>query len=84
MEKTITVTVRCFSLVSDALGKSAFELDLPHGATAKLVLEKVRERMPAELNALPIRIAVNQEYILGDAELQHQDEVALIPPVSGG
>jgi len=84
MEKTITITVRCFSLVKDALQKSAFELKLANGETANQALERVKKMLPPELKALPIRMAINHEYITGDAALCDRDELALIPPVSGG
>lgn len=80
----IKVNIKCFSLVSAALNESELTLDMPEGARAADVLGRVREMNKAKLGALPIRVAVNQEYVTGDVVLKNDDEVALIPPVSGG
>lgn len=84
MSASIRVHVMCFSLVSTALDRSEFVLELPEGSTASDVLERVRKMNEAKLGMLPIRVAVNEEYVPGNMVLKNDDEVALIPPVSGG
>jgi len=83
MRKTITVKVRCFSIVRQALGKSSFELQLAVPATTATLLEQIHQMEPS-LKEYPIRMAVNREYVTDDRLLTEGDEVALIPPVSGG
>ena len=74
------VTVRLFAMLRERAGASEVVLDLPDGSRVDDAL--------AELNGLadglPLVMAVNREYARGDQELDAGDELALIPPVSGG
>lgn len=60
-------------------------MELPAGACARDLIGRYRECMPERgelLNSLAV--AVNREYVSADHELKDGDEVALLPPVSGG
>lgn len=60
-------------------------LTLGIGATIAQVREAVAEGYPDLKPALPsIRFAINDTFVEEDAKLAEGDEVALIPPVSGG
>ncbi len=60
-------------------------LTLDPGATVAQVREAVAEGYPGLTPALPtIRFALNETFVGEDAALAEGDEVALIPPVSGG
>jgi len=78
------VTVLCFGILREALG-AEFVLELPVAATVEQILRQCAERTP-ELSAMwpRIAIAVNQAYCSRETVLQQGDEVALLPPVSGG
>ena len=82
-----SVTVLLFARCREVAGVSAIEI--PFEPTAPLTPTRIRawltERFPemVELIAHSI-VAVNQEYHLHDQPIQIDDEVALIPPVSGG
>jgi molybdopterin synthase catalytic subunit len=84
MQEPIRVTVRCFSHVRHVLGDEVITLELPAGATAETVLRRVREMSDMRLTSLPMRVAINQEFVAESAALRDGDEVALIPPVQGG
>ena len=77
-----------FGKLKDAFG--ADRIDLPEGAgTAGAMRRLLAERHPdlAEVISAPsVRIAVNQELIVDeeDALLNAGDEIALLPPLSGG
>ena len=74
------MTVRLFAQLRERAGRGEVELELPEGA-------RVRDALAAmgDLAAgLPVVMAVNREYADGDAPLAPGDELALIPPVSGG
>jgi molybdopterin synthase catalytic subunit len=75
------VRVRLFAALRERAGATERELELPAGARAG----DVWPALP-ELGAEPggVLVAVNQEYVERDHELREGDEVALIPPVSGG
>jgi molybdopterin synthase catalytic subunit/molybdopterin converting factor small subunit len=79
------VTLLAFGLLRDHLPNPAAPLELPAGATVQDLLDHCRALAPA--NAAPwssIAVAVNQEYVPATYPLADGDEVALLPPVSGG
>ena len=79
------VRVLFFGILKDVAGRSSDVLTLPDQATAADVIEHYDARM-AGLHAMlsSIAISVNQEYATADIQLRAGDEVALLPPVSGG
>lgn len=79
----IHVTLRCFAAVRDVLDTDALEVELPQGATAETLREKLGESHPALLR-VPVAFAVNRDYARAETVLADGDEVAFIPPISGG
>jgi molybdopterin synthase catalytic subunit len=59
-------------------------IDLPDGATAGLLTRHIAELHPGVRELPEARVSVNYEYVGDDHPLTERDEVALIPPVSGG
>jgi molybdopterin synthase catalytic subunit len=82
----MTVSVRLFSLLRERAGSDRLELELPDGATVADALVALRENAAiGELLArLPVQMAVNREYAQPHMRLAANDELALIPPLSGG
>jgi MoaE-MoaD fusion protein len=79
------VRILFFGMLKDAAGKSGDMLDLPDGATVADVLVHYESQIPRLKDALPsLAVAVNQQYAGADTKLKADDEVALLPPVSGG
>jgi molybdopterin converting factor subunit 1 len=76
----VRVTVRLFAALRERAGSGRRELELPQGATAGDVFAALD--MGAEPRGLAY--AVNREYAERSLALKDGDEVALIPPVSGG
>ncbi len=76
----MNVRVRLFAGLRERAGAGEIELELPEGAVVGDVLERVR----GLTEGLPVVMAVNQEYADRSAPLRPGDELALIPPVSGG
>ena len=72
----------------DALGRGSEQVELPASGTVATLLESLRARggpWAHELaNGRAVRVAVNQEIAAGAATLRDGDEVALLPPVTGG
>ena len=76
--------VLLFAGLADAFGRPALELpDREVPATVGALESRLRETHPA-LGGRPFRVAVNQRYALASDPLAPDDEIALIPPVSGG
>jgi molybdopterin synthase catalytic subunit len=74
------VSVRLFAQLRERAGASEIELELPDGALVADALEQVG----ALADGLPLVMAVNREYAPPEQALVEGDELALIPPVSGG
>jgi molybdopterin synthase catalytic subunit len=74
------VRIRLFAGLRERAGTDEVELELPEGALVRDALERMHELTAG----LPVVMAVNQEYARGDEALRAGDELALIPPVSGG
>lgn len=72
-----------FGVLKDSLGAEPFALDLPRGATVADALARLVGRSPA-LGSLGIAVSVNAEYAERNRVLCEDDEVGLLPPVSGG
>ncbi len=83
MPQGLSVTVRCFAAVRDLLGCERLEVPLAAGATVAALREELARRAP-DLASLRVAYAVNRAYVREDHVLQQGDEVALIPPISGG
>lgn len=78
------VTARFFALYRERAGTPEADIDLPEGATAGELLARLRSIYPALPSSNAVLIAVNSEYVEPAAPLHEGDEVAFIPPVSGG
>ncbi len=74
-----------FGALRDLMGRSAESLSLPEGARLSDLLSHYQSEVPRLRGFLPaLALSINQEYASPDAALHDQDEVALLPPVSGG
>jgi molybdopterin converting factor subunit 1 len=79
------VRVLYFAILKDVFGCEREELELPAGATVSELLRVLGGRGGSVGNVWgSIAVAVNQEYALAGRVLSDGDEVALLPPVSGG
>ncbi len=81
------VRVIAFGVLKDWLGPSAAMVELPEGATAAMLLERLRTTLPERAPTQGLRgiaLSVNAEYAQATQILRDGDEVGLLPPVSGG
>ncbi len=79
------VRVLFFGMLKDLCGKASDALDLPDGSTVGDVLADYAAKFPQLKASLPsLATAVNQQYAGPDTVLKSNDEIALLPPVSGG
>ena len=74
------VTVRLFAQLRERAGASEVSIELPDGARVR---DAIVELGPLA-GGLPVVMAVNRDYADADTPLAAGDELALIPPVSGG
>jgi molybdopterin converting factor subunit 1 len=76
--------VLAFGIVKDIFGHSGIDVDPGRDMTIDQLKDLLEEKYPA-LNQLgSFMIAVNNEYAEGNEIIKPGDEVAIIPPVSGG
>ncbi len=79
------IRLRFFASLRERLGRSEDSCDVPEGATVSTVWEILKQEHPALAEVeRSLAFAVAQEYVDGDYPLQDNDELAFIPPVSGG
>jgi molybdopterin converting factor subunit 1 len=77
--------VRFFASIREKLHRTEATWSAPDGATVREVLDHLcREFPPLAAMRASVSVAVNREYVDPDHVLADGDEVALIPPVSGG
>ena len=85
MKVAVRVIALLFARLREQAGGDRFDLELPAGATVADAYAELRRRHPAlEARREIVRPAVNQEFAAWDDTLAEGDEVAFIPPVSGG
>ena len=79
------VRVLFFGVLKEAFGAESTTADLPEGMKVVDLLEIFGDRLYGKKELMEsIAVAVNQEYAKADDVLHEGDEVALLPPVSGG
>jgi len=79
------VRVLFFGMLKELAAKSADQVELRSGATVSDLLEYYKSEIPKMAVLFPsIALAVNQQYATADTTLRSGDEVAFLPPVSGG
>jgi len=84
----VTVRVLFFASLKDATGTDELRLDLVEPVPLEGLLATLKARLDtpgfAALTAENVRIAINQVLTTGPLLVQPGDEVAFLPPVTGG
>ncbi|MEA2346377.1 MAG: MoaE-MoaD fusion protein [Thermoleophilaceae bacterium] len=80
------VSVRLFAMLRQSFGADRVALTLDDGSTVADALDALRgiEGIGGTIALMPLVMAVNRDYAPPETELREGDELALIPPVSGG
>ena len=79
----MTVTVKFFASVRDLVGARSQAIEVAEGTTLGSLFRTYVDKYP-KLGSLGLAYAVNHEYSDRSRVLKDGDEIALIPPVSGG
>jgi molybdopterin synthase catalytic subunit len=80
----MNVSVRLFAGLRERAGSQHVEVELPEGASVGDLLAALAATPVGALAPGQCVVAINREYARADAPITAGDEVALIPPVSGG
>ena len=84
-ETSLKVQISFFALYRERAGRSRMPLELAPGATVSDMVAEIRRVFPdLAPPTVNIVVAVNAEYAEPDTVLRDGDDIALIPPVSGG
>ncbi len=79
------VTVLFFGVLKDIVGTAEDTIDVPAGATLGTIFERYAERFETLRDKRPsILFARNRDFSNGQASVSENDEIAFLPPVSGG
>jgi molybdopterin converting factor subunit 1 len=79
------VRTKFFAAIKDIVGTPEVELELPDGTTAGELFQRYcRQHTPLSRYANNTMISVNLEFVPPETPLHEGDEIAFIPPVSGG
>ena len=76
--------IALFGIAKEIVGSSSLDLDTPDHQSVAGLMEQLRTQYPALNELTSFAVAVNSDYAAAEYQLQERDEVALIPPVSGG
>lgn len=80
------ISIRLFAGLADRIGTSSLSFSTQaENVTATVLKEELKLAYPEAASLIQSSfVAINQEYAVDDTVINEQDEVALIPPVSGG
>ena len=78
------VDIFLFGITKEMVGKQKFQMDLVESSTVGDFKKSINEEYPELIEVDALAIAVNSEYATDEIVLQPNDEIAIIPPVSGG
>lgn len=79
------IRVKLFAILRDQAGQSETSLELPEGATVQQARKRLMESLPAIASYMDrVAFAINLSYARPESVLHDGDELAVLPPVSGG
>lgn len=76
--------INLFGITRDIVGGQTMEVEMSLPADVQAILAKLKTDYPTLNDIKSLLVAVNSEYAESDLILSENDEIALIPPVSGG
>jgi molybdopterin converting factor subunit 1 len=78
------VNIQLFGITRDIVGQNQYSLSLNESATVADLLQQLKQEFPEFNRLTSLLVAINSEYADNQVVINSNDEVALIPPVSGG
>lgn len=80
----MNTTILAFGIAREIIGSSSTSVELPAHATVSYLITYLKQQYPAMQKLSTFAIAINGTYAAPETTLQPTDEIAIIPPVSGG
>jgi len=85
MSEIINIKILYFAFIKELTGVRSDKMKLPYGSTIHNLLTNILDFYPQINNLLKsIKVSVNYKVVDTDTILKDGDEVALLPPISGG
>ena len=84
MDMQCRIKVRFFARSQELVGKSSIDIAVAENQTVSDVLEILRSQYPNFAQIKTYMLAINQAYCQPNSVVKDGDELAIIPPVSGG
>ncbi|WP_426667307.1 MoaD/ThiS family protein [Mucilaginibacter sp. McL0603] len=78
------VNVLAFGIAKDIFGGSSVDVELPEYGTTLNLKQSLEDKYPRLKHLVSYMVAINNEYASDEGILTERDEIAIIPPVSGG
>lgn len=78
------IKLLAFGIAKDIIGGQSLELEVNPDSTVENIKEQLITRFPEFSKLKSLKLAVNGEYVEDQLMVRAQDEVVIIPPVSGG
>ncbi len=80
----MVLQILAFGIAKDIFGARQINFVVPSQCTVETMKDLLEERFPALKRLATYAVAINEVYAVPAQYLQEKDEVAIIPPVSGG
>ena len=80
----MTLNISFFGIGREIAGASGLVINLPEAATVADLLAYLKNTYPDFARLSSLLVAVNDDYAQNDIILKPNDDIAIIPPVSGG
>jgi molybdopterin synthase sulfur carrier subunit len=80
----MNIKILCFGITRDIIGQFEYMTSLENPATVADLKQYLSANFPTFATLKSLRVAINSEYAEDTATLKENDEIVLIPPVSGG
>jgi molybdopterin synthase sulfur carrier subunit len=76
--------IKAFGISREIIGSKVLELEIPEGYTIAALKLELFQKYPSFADLKSLYVALNNEYAGEEILVKEGDEIALIPPVSGG
>ena len=80
----MNVSILAFGIVRDIFGSSSVNMEVRDACQVAELRNSLEEKFPQLKQLSSFMIAVNNRYAALDEKISTKDEIAIIPPVSGG
>lgn len=78
------INILCFGITKDITGAFQMTWELPEESETEHLFLQLKEKYPGLIALTSLKLALNNNYASPADRLKEGDEIALIPPVSGG